>query len=83
MTLKEMETLKMVDVRAVDRDSLVDIQDVQINQSLPVVGRIREFVEKVGNPYCFKVGEVVVKVSFAKEGPGFQEQFEKMLSGIR
>lgn len=83
MTLKEMEMLKTADVRMVDRDSLVDIQHIKIDRSLPVEGRIQEFVQKIGNPYCFKVGEVVVKISFSKDGPGFQEQFEKMLSTIR
>lgn len=83
MTLKGMETLEMTDVRTVDRDSLVDIQDIKIDRGLPVDERIKDFVRKVGNPYCFKVGGIVVKVTFSKDGPGFQEQFEKMLSTIR
>lgn len=62
MTLDEM---KNVDVRTVRREDLVDIRDVHIDQDLPKEERIRQFVEQIKNPYCFKVGNVVVKTTFA------------------
>ncbi len=62
MTLDEM---KNVDVRTVRREDLVDIRDVHIDQDLPKEERIRQFVEQIKNPYCFKVGKVVVKTTFA------------------
>ena len=62
MTLDEM---KNVDVRTVRREDLVDIRDVHIDQDLPKEERIRQFVEQIKNPYCFKVGNVVVKTVFA------------------
>lgn len=61
MTVEEM---KAVDIRTVDRDTLVDIRNVKIDRSLPFEERVRSFVEQIKNPYCFRCGDAVVKTSF-------------------
>lgn len=83
MAVEDLEEMKKVDLRSVDRNSLVDLQEIRIDDhSLPIEQRVKDFVEKVKNPYCFKVGDVVVKVAFNHEGNSFEEQFEKMLLGF-
>lgn len=82
MTIEELEEMRAVDVKSVDRNSLVDLQEIKIDHNKPIEQRIREFVSQVKNPYCFKVGDVVVKVAFNPEGLSFEEQFEKMLLGF-
>ena len=46
-------------------DSLVDIRDVKIDRSLPVEERMRSYVVQIKNPYMFKCGNTVVRVSYA------------------
>ena len=46
-------------------EQLVDIRDVKIDRSLPSEERIKSFIEQIKNPYQFKVGNTVVRVSFA------------------
>ncbi len=82
MTVERLEELKNTDIKTVDKDSLVDLRDIKINRKLPAEERIREFVARIENPYCFKVGEVAVKVAFSPDGGSFEECFEKMLSGF-
>lgn len=82
MTAEDLEEMKNVDLCSVDRNSLVDLQDIKIDQNLPIEQRVKDFVAKVKNPYCFKVGDVVVKVAFNQEGNSFEEQFGKMLLGF-
>lgn len=53
------------DIRAVDRDSLVDIRDVKVNTALPKQERIQDFIRQIGNPYLYRHDKYVVKVSFA------------------
>lgn len=50
---------------AIDRDALVDIRDVNIDTSLPKEERMRDFIRQVKNPYLFRHGKYVVKISFA------------------
>lgn len=59
------EDMRNVDVRTVSRDDLVDIRDVKIDPDLPKEERIKSFMKQIRNPYCFKVGNVVVKTEFA------------------
>ena len=63
MTLEEM---KNVDVRSVDRDSLVDIADIKVDPSLSREERIADYVSQIKNPYLFICNGVVVKLSFAR-----------------
>ena len=82
MTAKELDAFKCVDVSKVKREELVDIRDVGIARDLPVEERIREFVKQVKNPYCFKVGDVVVKTVFSSNGGSFEKRFQRVLSGL-
>ena len=79
MTLEEM---RLVDVRTVDRDSLVDVTRVHIDEGLPKEERLKEFVRQVKNPYCFRVGNIIVKGSYAGNGVSLNERFEELLMSL-
>lgn len=76
MTVDEM---KNVDIRTVNKDDLVDIRDVKIDRTLPKEERIRDYVRQIKNPYCFKCGNVGVKISFAKTDVTLEECMEHYL----
>ncbi len=65
ITPKQLEALRNVDVRTVDKSTLVDIADVEIDMALPDRERIRDFIRQIKNPYCYLDHGIVVKVSFA------------------
>lgn len=65
-----------------DMSGLVDIRDVRVDRSLPVEDRIRSYVEQVKNPYCFRVGDVKVRVSFASNGRTLNDSFADMLTSL-
>lgn len=74
-----IEELKNVDVRTVNRDSLVDINEIEIDDSLPPRERAAEFLRQIKNPYCFRVGKVVVKNVYSDDGVSLQERFEQFV----
>ena len=43
--------------------------------------RMKEFVEQVGNPYCFLVGDIVVKSTFT-EGAGLKQRLQELAEGL-
>ena len=65
ITRKELEEMKNVDIRCVDPEELVDIADVHIDKNLPETERVLDYIQQVGNPYCYKSHGVVVKIGFA------------------
>ena len=76
MTVEEM---KNIDIRTVDPETLVDVTTIQIDESLPPEERKKEYLRQVKNPYCFRVGDVVVKCSYSNDGVTLKERFEQLL----
>ena len=72
-----LEEMKNVDVRTVDRGSLVDINTIVIDESLSKEERAAEFLRQIKNPYCFRVGKVVVKNVYSNDGVSLEERFEQ------
>lgn len=64
-TLEELQEMAAVDIRNVDKSTLVDLDDVEIHDELPQAERIADYVEQIKNPYCYTSHGVVVKISFA------------------
>lgn len=62
---QSLNDMRSIDIRTVDPASLRDISDIKINTGLPKAERIKNYVEQMGNPYCYRHGKYVVKVSFA------------------
>ena len=63
-------------------DTLVDIRDVKIDGSDTLDERLRSYVEQVKNPYLFKVGNVVVRVSYANTQATLNDNFVNLLSSL-
>lgn len=63
-------------------DSLVDIRDVKIDRSLPMEERVKSYVQQVKNPYMFKVGNTVVRVSYADTSRTMNDNFVNMIAAM-
>ena len=78
----DMQEMKDIDIRTVDKSKLVDLNTVVIDESRPIAERVASFVQQIQNPYCFRVGDMAVKVVYQEEGPTFQQNFESMLLSL-
>ena len=76
MTIEEM---KNIDIRTVDPETLVDVTTIEIVETLPREERIKDYLRKVKNPYCFRVGDVVVKCSYSNDGVTLRDRFEQLV----
>ena len=70
LTCEELKAMQEVDVRTVNREALRDIKGE----------RILDFIRQIGNPYCYRHGDYVVKISFTDTDVTLEE---RMLSYIR
>ena len=80
ITLEELKAMQEVDVRTVDPATLKDIRDVHVNTDFPKAERMLDFIRQIGNPYCFRHGKYVVKVSFSDTDVTLEQ---RLLSYIR
>ena len=65
ISLEELDALQQAKP---SRDDLVDIQNVHIDTSLPLVERIQNYIAQIKNPYHFRHGNSAVNISFASDG---------------
>ncbi len=72
--------IRQEDLQTIDIHQLADIRDIQIDITKDKDTRIREFIQAVKNPYCFRCGNTVIKVSFSKEGESFQNILQEYFS---
>ncbi len=73
--LNDLKTLRNADISACNADELIDLRDVRVNRKMPLNRRTDDFIAQIGNPYLFKVDDVVVKVEF-----GGGKDFSKILA---
>lgn len=73
-TPQELEVMKQVDVRTVNPATLRDIRDVKVNTNLPKAQRIQDYIRQIGNPYCYRHGKYVVKISFTDTNVSLEER---------
>jgi len=80
LTKERIDAMRGVDVRTVNPETLRDIRDVKVNTELPKRERILDFIRQIGNPYCYRHGKYVVKVSYTDTDVTLEE---RMLAYIR
>ena len=71
--IKRLDTMSRIEINKSDRNTLVNINDVQVNTALPITRRMEKYLEQVKNPYCFKCGETAVKLEFAQNGKSLDQ----------
>ena len=82
ISAEELRKMKDIDIRTVDKNQLIDLNSVVIDESKPVEERILSFIQQIRNPYCFRVGDVAVKVVYKENGPTFQQNLEDLLMNL-
>lgn len=76
------EELQSVDIRTVKPEDVVDIQQIKIDDGISQQEKRREFIRQVKNPYCFRVGKVIVKASYSGNGVSLNERFEELVMSV-
>jgi|GEM_PF-1350447 len=66
----------------IDINDLVDIQSIKIDETLPVEEKKKEYRRQIKNPECFRYGDTIVRISYAKSGPSMKDLLQQyLLSG--
>ena len=79
----QLQQLKRVAITEVDRSTLVEIRDVQIDSSLPASQKMERYLEQIGNPYCFLCDGIPVKVRFIAEDKTLKQSLFKYFLSLK
>ena len=70
--MQEIDIMKNMDISQTNPE-LIELTEIQIDESLPKQERILDFIKKIKNPYCFKCNGVMIKLEFSNEGLSFED----------
>lgn len=69
MTTAQLESMRRIDIANIDKDTLVDVSGMTFDNTLPKEQRAANMLAVMKNPYCFRHGDMVIKLEFADDGP--------------
>ena len=78
MTVLDLAAFRTNDIRNCSTDGLVDLQAITINPAQPVRERFSSFMEKINNPYLFKVGGIAVAIRYVGEKTLFNSLLDSL-----
>ena len=81
-TSRELKSMANIDISKVNKQDLIDIKDVYIEKQKSKEEKIKSFINQVKNPYCYRCGDIVVKVSYGVGVATMQEKMENYLSSL-
>ena len=71
--------LANVDIEAVNKEDLVDVSGFTFDNTIPQEQRAERVIAAIKNPYCFRVGDMGVKLEFSENAPALQVVFADFL----
>lgn len=71
--------LANIDIATVNKEDLVDVSGLAFDTAVPQEQRADKVIAAVKNPYCFRVGEMGVKLEFSENAPPLQDVFAGFL----
>ena len=74
----KLRRLQNADIMACELDRLTDISNLQFNANQRTTDKMSSFIDRVGNPYLFKVGKTIVKVEY-EGGQRFADAFANLI----
>ncbi len=77
-----VEALRSVDPRTIDRNALVERSSVKIDPHASQEERLRDFIRQIKNPYCYKDGKTIVKISFSDTETSIEDCISHYLKGL-
>ena len=70
-----------VDITTVNKEDLVDVSGLTFDNTVPREQRAAQVLRKVKNPYCFRVGDMGVKLEFLDSAPPLEDCFTNQCAG--
>ena len=80
--MADLDTLKNVDIRTVDKSALTDISSVKINPTDSPEKKMKNYIEQIKNPYCFLCNGYAVKVEFANTDRTIEDCFSDYIESL-
>lgn len=79
---QKIKCCQNVSMDNIDINSIDDLSKVKIDRKKKGNDRILDFINKVSNPYIFKIDNQIVKIEFTNNGKSAEESITNVISKI-
>lgn len=79
LTIEELEELRKVNLDKIDLNTLVDLNSIYIDTSMPKEKRIKMLLESGINPYIFRIGNMKIKINYMNTGKTLSDIIENII----
>lgn len=79
---EDLVRMKDMDIREAEREALTDILEIEIDKDLSDTEKKREFIRQIRNPYLYRQGEYVVKLSFADTDATLTDRLKEYIEHV-
>ena len=80
--MADLDALKNVDIRTVDKSTLTDIRSIKINLNDSPEKKMKDYIDQIKNPYCFLCNGYAVKVEFADTDRTIEDCFSDYIESL-
>lgn len=78
-----LKAMSQIAIEEIDRNELVNMEEVKIDVSLPAPQRMLKYLEDIKNPYCFLCGKTPVKIRFSQDGKELAELLKEHFIALK
>ena len=76
---QDIEKMRSVDIGMINAEALADVSSLHFDNNLSREDRVIRLLHRGENPYCFRCGEIGVKIEFTDNGPPLQDALTDFL----
>lgn len=82
-TLSQLDEMSQMDINKMEVHNLADIGTVKIDSKLPLSQRMEQYFNQIKNPYCFRSGEIKIKIAFSPDGNSLENTLINFFVGLK
>lgn len=73
LSKEELIELSKLTIKDVDKSTLKELTEININPDDPIEVRFNSFIEQIGNPYHFLIDGTHVQIAFTNNGKTLED----------
>jgi len=79
----DLELLSSLHIKNLNEEELQEINNINIEKTVPLKERFTMFLHNVNNPYCFKINGTPVQISFADNNKTIEDALKSYLIKLK
>lgn len=82
LTIEDLQRMSNVDIETVEPETLTDLNNITIDTKKSTSEKLSQFASQTNNIFINKVGDYIVKVSYAKTNMTINDKMKNYISRL-